>query len=56
VRGDVESLADDEDVIARAIEVGDETLILAAVGSRVRKMPEAATAIARICATTTPVY
>jgi hypothetical protein len=52
VRGDVESLAEEEDVIARAIEVGDETLILAAVGARVRRMPEAAAAIARICATT----
>ena len=53
-RGGVEgleaSLDADDDVIAREVDVAGETLVLAAFGSRVRKMPSAVSAIARICA------
>ena len=55
-RGDVASLAEDEDVIARTIEVDGETLVFAAKGDRVRRMTDAAVAIARIVATTTLAY
>jgi hypothetical protein len=53
-RGGVEgleaSLDADDDVIAREVDVAGETLVLAAFGTRVRKMPSAVSAIARICA------
>ena len=44
------SLDADDDVIAREISVRGETLVIAAFGSRVRKMPAAVNAITRICA------
>ena len=44
------SLDADDDVIAREVDVKGETLVLAAFGTRVRKMPSAVSAIARICA------
>ncbi|HXB14322.1 MAG TPA: hypothetical protein VNV44_01130 [Solirubrobacteraceae bacterium] len=44
------SLDADDDVIAREVEVNGETLVLAAFGSRVRRMPAAVSAISRICA------
>jgi hypothetical protein len=44
------SLDADDDVIAREIDVPGGTLVLAAFGSRVRRMPAAVHAISRICA------
>lgn len=44
------SLDADDDVIAREVDVKGETLVIAAFGTRVRKMPSAVSAIARICA------
>jgi hypothetical protein len=53
-RGGVEgleaSLDADDDVIAREVLVQGETLVIAAFGTRVRRMPSAVHAIARICA------
>jgi len=53
-RGGVEgleaSLDADDDVIAREIDVNGERLVIAAFGTRVRKMPAAVHAIERICA------
>jgi hypothetical protein len=40
----------DDDVIAREIAVTGGTLVIAAFGKRVRKMPSAVNAITRICA------
>ena len=40
----------EDDVIAREVDVNGETLVLAAFGTKVRKMPAAVEAIARICA------
>jgi len=44
------SLDADDDIIAREVTVKGETLVLAAFGTRVRRMPAAVHAIARICA------
>jgi hypothetical protein len=52
-RGDA-TVIDGPDVLARTIELPGETIVLAAVGERVRKMPSAAQAVARIYATTAP--
>jgi hypothetical protein len=53
-RGGVEGLEAcldaEDDVIAREITVKGGTLVLAAFGRRVRKMPAAVNAITRICA------
>ncbi|MGO9707598.1 MAG: hypothetical protein ACLQBL_01965 [Polyangiaceae bacterium] len=53
-RGGVEgleaSLDAEDDVIAREVSVKGGTLVIAAFGTRVRKMPAAVHAIARICA------
>jgi hypothetical protein len=50
VQGIEASLDAEDDVIAREVTVKGETLVIAAFGSRVRKMPAAVNAIARICA------
>jgi hypothetical protein len=54
-RGGVDGLAAsldaDDDVIAREVDVKGGTLVIAALGSRVRKLPSAVRAIERICAT-----
>jgi hypothetical protein len=42
----------DTDVLARGIEAGGRTLYLAALGTRVRRMPEAARAVQRILSAT----
>jgi hypothetical protein len=44
------SLDAEDDVIAREIDVEGETLVIAAFGTRVRRMPAAVHAIERICA------
>ena len=44
------SLDADDDIIAREIDVDGETLVIAAFGTRVRKLPAAVDAITRICA------
>lgn len=44
------SLDADDDVIAREVPVRGGTLVIAALGSRIRKMPAAVSAIERICA------
>lgn len=49
-RGEIAEIADEDDVIAREIDVRGGTLVLAAIGERVRRMPEAASAVMRICA------
>jgi hypothetical protein len=53
-RGGIEgieaTLDADDDVIARELSVNGETLVIAAFGKRVRKLPAAVDAIARICA------
>ena len=53
-RGGVEglgaSLDADDDVIARELRVNGETLVIAAFGKRVRRLPAAVDAITRICA------
>ncbi len=49
-RGDAGGLDMDDDVIARAIPLPGRTLVLAAIGNRVRRFPDAANAVARICA------
>jgi hypothetical protein len=50
VQGIEASLDAEDDVIAREVTVKGETLVIAAFGSRVRKMPAAVSAITRICA------
>jgi hypothetical protein len=50
-RGDRDVLsrvAEGSDVLARSVDIGDATLYLAALGTHVRKMTDAARAIARI--------
>ena len=53
-RGGVEgleaSLDADDDIIAREVDIQGETLVIAAFGTRVRRLPAAVDAIARICA------
>jgi hypothetical protein len=49
-RGEIAGIADEDDVIAREIDVRGGTLVLAAIGERVRRMPDAASAVMRICA------
>jgi hypothetical protein len=44
------SLDAEDDVIAREVDVQGETLVIAAFGHRVRRMPAAVHAITRICA------
>ena len=44
------SLDADDDVIAREIEVKGGTLVIAAFGSKIRRMPAAVKAVTRICA------
>jgi hypothetical protein len=44
------SLDADDDVIAREVTVKGETLVIAAFGKRVRRLPAAVNAITRICA------
>ncbi len=48
--GNVAAIADGDDVIVREIAVKGGTLVLAAYGQRVRRMPEAVSAVMRICA------
>jgi hypothetical protein len=55
-RGDASGVDEDADVLAHAVNIGGRTLVLAAVGSRIRGMPRAAKAVARICETTRPTY
>ncbi len=50
-RGDrdvLSRIAEGSDVLARSVDIGDGTLYLAALGTHVRKMTDAARAIARI--------
>ena len=49
-RGDAGAIDVDDDVIAREIPLPGGTLVLAALGDRVRRLPDAANAVARICA------
>jgi hypothetical protein len=49
-RGDTSLIGGTDDVIAREIVLPGRTLVIAALGSRVRRLPEAANAVARICA------
>ena len=48
-RGETHGIDEGDDVIAREIAVNGGTLVLAAFGERVRRMPEAASAVVRIC-------
>ncbi len=45
-----ESVTEGTDLLARGITLGDRTLYLAALGTRVRRMSDAANAVARIFA------
>jgi hypothetical protein len=49
-RGQTEAIDEDDDVIVRSIRTPSGPLVLAAFGERVRRMPEAASAVMRICA------
>jgi hypothetical protein len=52
-RGDRDAIArvaEGSDVLARRVVLGDRTLYFAALGTRVRKMTDAAHAVQRICA------
>ena len=51
-RGDASGIDGDADVLARAVDADGETLVIAAVGTRVRGMPRVAKAVARITRTT----
>jgi hypothetical protein len=51
-RGDASVLAEGPDVLACAVDVKGETLVIAAIGTRIRRMPGAAKAVARICEST----
>jgi hypothetical protein len=51
-RGDASGVDEERDVLARAVETPGETLVLAAVGSRLCGMPRAAKAVERIVQTT----
>ena len=49
---ELEAITEGTDLLTRAVLAGDETYYLAAIGTRVRKMTDAARAIGRIVATT----
>jgi hypothetical protein len=49
-RGNADVIDTDDDVIAREIPLPGGPLVLAVFGDRVRRLSEAATAVARICA------
>jgi len=49
-RGAIDRLIDGYDVMARGVSVGETTLYFAALGTRVRKMTDAARAVERIFA------
>jgi len=48
-RGDSSLVDAENDVIAREITLPSGTLVIAAIGDRVRRLIEAATAVTRIC-------
>jgi hypothetical protein len=47
---DADEVTKDTDVLARGVRAGGRTFYLAALGERVRRMPDAARAVARILA------